>query len=356
MGGKHNKGCCKKGCVIAEDDFNRNASDLGSGWTHPTGDWITVATGPWINGYAEAQVDGAIAINNTANPIPVESGVCYLDIINEVDASGDKYRAIVNAVDKDSYHFAEFIRNGSDDSILRLGISSGGSDTILESQVITGLTDPSGEPRRLRVVIADNEFCATVSHCVFSFVTIDEALIPNGYKAGFGGDDGTQFSHWTFLYHRDALAGCPACLCYCEEKYIPPILNAHLVGAGRMAGLDCDITLVWSRTAQAWNSTTVTCYCPGEQGWKLMLNCPEGPDGDPTKAKLTVLTGCTDSDTIDTGVDYIDRGIRWGNSSSTCEPLSLVFGPFSVAGDDFVCGCGSWFTTGTYTITITEAP
>lgn len=349
-GGKHNKGCCG-GCIIAEDDFNRDGLDLGTGWTHETDEWYTYATPPWEDGYALSLADGAIAINNTSHPVPDESGVVYLDIIGETPDSGKAYRAIINAVDKDSYHFAEYIRHGGSDSILRLGISSSGTDTILESKVIDGLTDPTLEPRRLTVMIADDEFCATVSHCVFSFVTVEEAVIPNGYKAGFGGDDGTQFSHWTYLQHAQTKEECPHCLCNCETNYIPPILNANLVGTGRMSTLSCDIELVWSRTLGAWISTVVTCC---NQGWQLKLFCPETP-ADVTTAKILVLVGCIDSDVTGTGPDYISAGVRWANSTSTCTPISLVFGPFDVGSLDFNCGCPTIgaFGSGTYTITVT---
>lgn len=354
-GGKHNKGCCKTSCIIVQDSFNRAGSDLGSSWTHEVGDWITVPTGPWINGYAESQADGAIAIHNTPHPTPSETGVVYVDIINEVDASGDKYRAIVNAVDKDSYHFAEYIRNGADDSILRLGVSSGGSDTILESKVIVGLTDPSGEPRRLSVKISSNEFCAVITHAVLSKVWVDEAPIAGGYYAGFGGDEGTQFSHWTFAHHRETKAGCDVCLCNCETNYIPPRLFANIVGTGRMADIDCDLYLEWERVDETWRSTTELCC---NHSWKLRLNCPEGPDQDVTTAKITVEVGCTNS-LDDTGQP--GHAQRYANAGSTCKPLNLVFGPFFVSTSDLDCGCKSLgpmfpYGDGEYYITIVEAP
>src|SRR5690606_29538564 len=136
--------------------------DLGASWTHDADEWLTVATPPWISGYAESQADGAVAINNTPHTTPDESGVVFLQIINEVNNSGDKYRAIVNATDADNYHFAEYIRNDYTDSVLRLGICSGGSDTILKSETIVSLSDPVGGPRTLSVMISDNEFCANL--------------------------------------------------------------------------------------------------------------------------------------------------------------------------------------------------
>lgn len=352
MAGKHNKGCCDVSCIIAEDDFNRNGSDLGSGWTHPTGDWITVATGPWINGYAEAQVDGAIAINNTPHPVPDESGVVVVDIIGEVNNSGKKYRAVVNAVDKDNYHYAEYIRNDYNSSVLRLGVCVAGTDTILISEVISSITDPVGEPRSLTVMISDNEFCATVSLAILSLVWVEESPIAGGYYAGFGGDEGTQFSHWTYLQHRQTKLGCPACLCDCEENHIPPRLYAHIAGTGRMVDIDCDLYLEFNKVDATWYSDTETC-CNND--WKLSFTCPDAPTYDLATAKITVLVGCIDSLG---GVYYL-----YANPGSTCEPINLVFGPFGVAAFDLACGCfhdpfnfGTGYGIGEYYITLTEAP
>jgi len=338
--------------MIAEDDFNRNGSDLGSSWTHDPGDWVTVATGPWENGYAESQADDSIAIHNTPHSVPDESMHVYMDIINEVNNSGDKYRVIVNAVDKDSYHFAEYIRNGTTDSVIRLGISSSGTDTILISQTITSITDPVGEPRRFYCSIADNEFCASVSHSLYSLIYIEEAVIPLGYYAGMGADLDCQICYWYFSQHAETLDGCPHCLCNCETKYIPPVLSAHLQGSGAMSTLSCDIELRWNETAGNWQGTGTCCG----QGWDLRFDCPtSGSDFDVNTAQLNVFTGCTNSDTTNTGSDYIAAGQRYANSSSTCSPISFVFGIFNVYTTDLACACRSPFTgDGTYTITITE--
>jgi hypothetical protein len=345
--------CCCSTCIIASDSFNRTASTLGSGWTEVATEWATVASPPWVEGYAESQIDGAIAINNTSHPVPDESGVVFLHIINETEDSGDSYKAIVNAVDIDNYHFAEYIRNGASDSILRLGICVSGADTILESRLIVGLTDPVGEARVLSVMIADNEFCASVTHAVLSKVYTDEAVIPLGYKAGMGGSLGTQFSYWEYDQHAETLDGCPHCLCNCEEKYIVPILNAHLEGTGRMAGLSCDIALLWVEVDSNWQGTATCC----DQVWDLTLTCPEEsgtPQWDVNTAKMTVNIGCKDSDLTNTGAYYIGPGVRYANELSTCSPISLVFGIFNVTTAELSCACGTFGTAGTYTITVTE--
>jgi len=347
--------CCCTGCLIAEDEFNRDGSDLGLHWTHAPGDWVTVASGPWVNGYAESQLDNAIAIHNTPHSVPDESMHVYMDIINEVNNSGDKYRVIVNAIDKDSYHFAEYIRNSTTTSVIRLGISSSGTDTILATKTISSITDPIGEPRRFYCSIADNEFCASVSHGIHTLVWVEESVIPLGYKAGIGADLNCQISYWYFGQHAQTLNICPHCLCNCETEYLPPVLHATLTGTGRMSGLSCTIKLEWVEIDGNWQGSATCC----NQFWDLTFDCPQSgatPPFDVNTAQINVVTGCINSDTTNTGIYYIAPGRRYANETSTCTPISFVFGIFNVTASDFACGCptlGPAATAGTYTITVT---
>ncbi len=358
-GGKHNKGCCPA-CEIVEDDFDRDASSLGSSWTHETDDWTCTDTPPTENGYAESQADGAIAIHNTSHPLPSTAMHVAIEIVAETWNVGEKYRVIVNAVDKDSYHFAEFLLNGASDSVLRLGSSSGGTDTILISEVIDGLVSPGSGPRELRALISDDEFCAKVSHSTASLVYINTTPISGGYKAGMGTDEGLRISHFRFRKHAQDDPTCDSCYCKCEDKYIPlGNLIAHLEGVAtpsRMSGLDCDIVLEPSRAPIVWNGADTCC----SQDWDLQLNCPGGPDFDVHSATLIIHEGCIATDFTDTGPYYITSGERYANENSTCNPFYLEFGPFNVGAEilDGSCGCNGPDPTqaGQYYISITEAP
>lgn len=353
------KRCCcgGGGCLIAEDDFNRDGSSLGSSWTHPTDAWTTVATAAWRNGYAESQADGAIAIHNTSHPLPSEAMSVAVNICDETWNVGEKYRVILNAVDEDSYHFAEFLLNGASDSVLRLGSSASGVDTILVSEIVDGLTSTGDGPRELWALISDEEFCGKVSNSTASLVYINTTPITGGYKAGLGTDEGLRFNNFRFSKHKQDDPNCDSCYCSCENTYIPlGNLIAHLEGTGRMIGLDCDIELEPSRAPIVWNGEDNCCG----QDWDIQLNCPGGPDFDVHAATLQIHEGCIATDFTDTGEYYITSGQRYANENSTCDPLYLEFGPFNVASEslDGSCNCNgpNPFEAGQYYISVTVAP
>lgn len=114
-----------------------------------------------------------------------------------------------------------------------------------------------------------------------------------------------------------------------------------------MSGLDCDITLTWNDDPldPAWEGEGTCCV----QFWQLKLTCP-----NPTtnKAVLSIVVGCIDSDTVNTGPDYINQGVRYSDDTSSCNPLNLIFGIFNVGALDFTCQCGG-ATSGTFLIEVT---
>ncbi len=280
--------CCCDGCLIADDSFNRDASDLGSAWTHPPGDWITVATGPVANGYAEAQVDGARALHNTPHPLPSTSAHVYIAIVDEVVDSGDIYRVILNAVDDDNYHYAEFVRNGEDDSVIRLGKRTSGTDSILKTQLVISL-EVTLDLRYFTAKIADDEFCAELGTAETNLVYLDgETPIPLGYYAGMGADDGCRIAEWSFLQHAQTNKECASCICKCKKKYIPPAINCHVHAEvwPRIPGpiednyyeygydYDCDLTLYWSPTGMWWDAFGRCVVGDQDLAWYIRILCP----------------------------------------------------------------------------------
>ena len=169
--------CCCLTCVIDSDDFDRaDAATLGAQWD----DWSNV----WTIDNNEAVSTGAgNARFDVIHPVPDESMVVYVETRDEVADSGDKYRVLVNVLDADNYHFAEFTRNGANDSTLALGSASAGVETVAKTETILGLT---GTSRQIVVTIAENEFCANVTNSVLSLVTTVPTLISGGYWSGIG--------------------------------------------------------------------------------------------------------------------------------------------------------------------------
>lgn len=266
--------------------------------------------------------------------------------VDEVIDSGDVYRVLVNVVDADNYHFAEFVRNGTNTSILRIGVTSGGADTILATDTIDGLTNFS---RDIAVIIAPNEFCASVTNATYSKVIADEDPLTNGFRGGLGiSTAGVIVDNFRLEKHYDTDPNCALCICPCQGEYMPPILNLNIVGTGRLSTMDCDVDLVWDRVDQYWKAEFMCCG----QFWSIFFFCPELPDYDPLTAKLIIDIGCNSSD----GIGDADRL----PFNATCDPLLFEFGPYTVTSGDLACGSGpcapDLINGGTYSITITEKP
>lgn len=325
------KCCC--GCEIDSDNFNRpDSSTLGVKWEDYSTAWEV------DNEQALATSIG-IARFDVVHPVPDESMVVYYETIDEINDSGTKYRVLVNVLDDENYHFAEFTRLGANDSTLALGVKVSGTETIIKTETITGLTS---DTRKLTVKFADNEFCATASNTVLSFVGTDPTPIANGYYSGIERvNDEIRIDNFVFEHHRQTKEECDSCLCQCEGNYIPPTLTASLTGTGRMSGLTADMTLTWNRLNSRWESNSET-HC--STTWQLFFNCPTD-ELDGGTATLVINLGCTNSDGFGTAARLPD--------SHDCDLLTWTFGSYNVSALDFACGCGLDFTnSGTYTIVI----
>lgn len=278
--------CCGPSpCLMYIDYFDRIGSDLGPDWTHDVGQWTT-------NFYAESQVDNARALYDHPHTVPDESAHVYMYILNETVDSGDVYRLIVNAVDEDNYHYAEFVRNGVSDSILRLGKRTGGSDAILKSQTVFDLDAPSGA-RYFTAKIADNEFCAEIGTPSPNLVfTETHTIIPLGYYAGMGADAGCRISEWGFLQHAQTNSDCQSCVCRCLDQYLPPVLNVNVHGEMWLPtgpideqylayayDYDCDFTIEWSANSECWEGYGWCVVEDQDLSWYVKFCCPMNNPG-----------------------------------------------------------------------------
>jgi hypothetical protein len=333
--GKNYGCCCNEGsCDIAQDNFNRsNSTNLGSGWTAATRDNFSIVGNQAVADNTDA------AIFDTLHPDPDPSGIAIIKTIDEVFNSGDTYRVICNAVNENNYHWCDFTRNAGDTSVLAIGKRTGGVDTTIKSLPIVGLSNLS---RDLQVRIAPGELCGMVSNAVLSFVGKDATPFPTGYRIGMKASvAGLKFDDLRFVQHNETFETCPVCICKCDTKYIPPVLNARFQGFGpRMEALSCDAGLVYDRADNTWKGDACGCFT-GRVRW----NCPS-VGNDPLTAILTLLdSGCTNSDGFHGGARL--------PSTATCDPINILYGPYTVAGSDLSCGCGPVFTAGSYTVTIT---
>ena len=335
--------CCCQSCIIFVDTFDRpDSNELGDYWKD-NGTEFKIE-----DNTAKPNFSFSRAILDIPHPVPDESMVVTLTTINEVDNSGTKYRLILNSqstANPVNYYFADFIRNGINTSIIKLGICSGNVETILAEDVVLGLVSDS---RIFEARIADKEFCATVSRSTLSYVgTVPPALFDNGYYSGMAVYSSAAIvDNFTFSEHYQTNQDCPYCICLCEGIYLPPVLRVTIeserVGdpnnpevCKRLDLLEpCTFLIFWDRVSSVWRGSDTCCENPSYlsgQLWDISVTCPS--NGDPYDMGMLIIQGCTNS----------CNGCQLGQSpiSATCDPFELVYGPFQVTVLDLGCFCSS---------------
>lgn len=328
--------CCCNTCTIHIDTFDRpDASELGEFWVE-NGTQFSIE-----DNAAKPNSSFAIAILDVEHPVPDESMHVIVTTKDEVNNSGTRYRVILNSLrtaNPSSYYFAEFERNGINDSILRLGICSNNVETILAQDVVLGLL---GDSRSISALISDYEFCATVSNSTLSYVgTVPPQLFEDGFYCGMSVySSAARIDDITFKEHYQTNENCAYCVCKCELTVLPPILNVCIYpDPADCKRLDllapCCFQLYWDRVDSVWKGQSLCCvnysYNSG-QPWQIQVGCPLDFE-DPSTMDLAVIVGCTASS---------------GSTSppvaeASCNPFKIKYGPSLVAASDLQCLCSSF--------------
>jgi hypothetical protein len=330
--------CCCPGCLIHEDLFSRtDGIPLRGSWCEAEGDYEI------DSGRAKCLVAGAIAILNIPHPVPDESMVVSLVTVDEVENSGHKYRVLLNVdrttsgspvvCDAQNYYFAEFERNGLLDSVIRLGICSGGIETILKEDDILGLTSTT---RTFTAVISETIFCANVSNATISLVATTHAgLFAEGYYSGFSLDTiDMVIDAFRFFQKETRSAICGTCICTCDDKEWPPVLNVRIYpdpeNCLRLDLLEpCEFEIEFDRVANTWVGSGVCCG--GNQNWEVEATCGGGSYGGNGFLQVAILEGCLSS----CGVCE-SRLVE-----QDCGTFCATFGPLNVSASDLGCFCSS---------------
>ena len=327
--------CC--GCLIHEDKFDRvDGIPLRGRWCEEEGDYEI------DSGRAKSVVPGSIAILNVRHPVPEGSMIVSFVTKDEVADSGQKYRILLN-VEKTSsgtpvvcstsnYYFAEFERNGLLDSVIRLGVCSGGVETILKEDDIVGLV---GFTRTFFAVITETVFCASVTDATLSLVaTTGAGLFPEGFYSGFSLDTEDMFiDDFRFERHESKEGLCGSCICNCDGAEWPETLNVRVYpDPSNCVRLDllepCEFTIEWDRVSAVWIGS-YTC-CDGGQTWDIEVACTSGYVAAEDYLALNISVGCTSSCGDCTPVVVQD-----------CDTMCATFGPFNVSATDLTCLCSS---------------
>lgn len=384
--------CCES-CTIYFDDFNRQPKDqLDLPWMNEGKDFSIFST------CAIPDLPESEAILKIPHPKQNPYMVVELKTVEEPINQGVVYRLILNAVVEkpnppntldlcDNYHFAEFVRNGINDSIIRLGVRSFGHETILKEDVIIGLT---GDTRIFQALIGEHEFCASISNAVLSFVGM---VINPGFRFDEGRysgmnvrlkDDRTdlravvigapetpvvKIDHFKFSDHFDNNKKCASCLCKCDKSHeMPETLFVRIwPDPDDCPRLDllkpCEFEIHWNRVDATWYGEGMCCqnqyYTPSGQRFKVQFNCPLTNyygERDPFLASAALLDGCLNS----CGKPPGECGNLDGPVLAKCYPMEFTFGPVFVSATDLLCWCttknkiGDIFTRGgcNYYVTI----
>lgn len=391
------KCCCGSSeCLIFSDDFTRgetgtplgnrvSAPFLGKGWCDTPGDYYIVNTPTWR---ARCEVPDAKAICNVKHPDEV--GSMYVSVVTQEEenragseySDGQKWRIYLNVVrtvsgdpeecEATSYYFAEYERLGgaaggsadpADRSWIRLGVGSGGSESILKELQVFSET---GNSRRFSAAIDEGIFCAGVENTILGSVAMESpGLFENGWYSGFGMseedmlvDDFEFYRHYSSNPPETRDLNCPRCgLCLCgdnieggndNEIELPPVLNVCIwpepEDCARLINLEpCCFQIEYDRSDDTWKHDGFACC--GQ--FRVAFVCGTGGG-----FSLINFGGCTQTDEGPSTRNPID----YKCSSETGESCFL-FGPYVITELDFACLCrDTIFGTGScgYYVTVSS--
>jgi hypothetical protein len=344
--------CCDATCLIHEDGFGRTpGTPLRGRWCDEEGDYeIAAAIIDEQCGGARCLVANALAILNVPHPVPEGSMIASLVTCDEVVDSGDKYRVLVNVdrtasgdplvCDSENYYFVEFEVQGIANSVLRLGIVSGGVEAILKEDDIIGLT---GDTRTVWAFITDNVLCGGVTNAVLSLVsTVHGGLFANGYYSGFSlsevGMTIRKFSFFRYLLESAPFGVCNSCICTCDgidgsvewgptlvaKIYVHPD-DVPCIRLDKMEQINapCEIVLQWNRLDGVWEGDGFCCL--GDEYFSLEVSCGSNGYGG-TLLNLNVSIGCS-------------AQLSFPAYSTDCSQPCAMFGPITVVSSNLLCFC-----------------
>lgn len=346
--------CCT--CVIHEDDFTReDGTPLRELWCDNPGDYYI------DDNEARCEIPDEPAILNKAHPNSVGSMVAGFRTIDEIprggyNGTGQKYRILVNLkpnisgdppiCTSETYYFAEYERLGQsnqqvDLSWLRLGIVSGGVETVLKARQL--IAPETGLSRFFSATIDDDTFCATLDGTVLGQVTTaSQGLHDEGYYCGFElSEKDMRIDDFIFQKHYNSNPPitqrqlCPNCgLCQCDDSEpfeLPSKLYVCVTtdpaGCERLIELvNCCFEIEYDDLEGGWVHPDFECCA----GFNFIFSCDE--ETGAARYSLGNRGACRQS-----GGDTPTRNPE----EYTCSggSGSFTFGPYCIAGSDLACAC-----------------
>lgn len=228
MGGRR-RCCCKRGCDIVHDDFNRaDSTTIGSSWVEESGEWE-------IDSNTLTETTGTGIIRTTkrhpANHPTGHYGVTFLNLQH-----GNKYRLLFNVLDDENYYYVEYyywLSGQTNMSTLTIGQVEGIADTVVDS-----VTQQAPEPGRNEALI----MCRLNSGVYTTSASTGQLAVcglsdNGGRRAGLANASGSNalaFDDFTWDEHYNSNKDCEACFCNCGGYCIPSKLTMTIVA-------DCDL-------------------------------------------------------------------------------------------------------------------
>lgn len=313
--------CCVTGCAVAADDFNRaDSTTIGALWTEHVGDWEIVSN--------KLTIDEVGLIRNHSLS-PYATGNQYVSVDLYGMSAGTKHRIILQCnVTGTDYYYAEWHYVDSLTMSFTLGSSSAGVlKTISDAPVIEGTTAHAS-------MTDGGILCMSDSASRLTVCTSSKTGKYTGLAAGSA--DGATFDNFVFEAHWADNTNCQNCDCGCDGYCIEDDLVATFEDLNECPNLD-GLTINLANTGPIkfgsdWYQGSAI-LCPGGVGGseniQLRIGCT-GTNSGMGDIRLTVEVGSFI--TVATGSNFAFPD----ESVSTCNPLSLRYGPFTYGN---VSGC-----------------
>lgn len=332
--------CCA--CWFFVDDFDRsNSTHPGPNWNEVTGDWeiLDLELHEKANG---GGTSGAKLFGTT--PVPAGSeGEMTLSIV------------VVDPQVNDCFYLYPCCRDTSTVGDVSVRYTYIGSETW-DVEILSSGSGGLESARQLAAPIAPGRYtlwvCADRQTRMIRAGVISIGDPPawednhdpgdgRYYALGHGNTtNGATFDDFYVTELRSALTTCTDCWCWCLYHALPKTLTATFTNATERAacidGRSFELNWEWNAGLPRWRgSTTVT-----RQGVSVTLEfaiyCASGDDDVPSYPGKNVT------------LDFHNNMCCVANSNgcgtylpvaadSTCQPLSLVFGPFVLATGDLTC-------------------
>ena len=350
--------CCCAVCWTYYDGFNVPNTSTINNWTEDVGDW-EIDTGQLVG---PATANSRILCDEE---VPLSSAGEMIAFVDIYDYSVDDiFRLYVAWASSSDYYMVEATYKGSDSWDVELFKVSSSLGTATQTATVYG-----GTHVRLRACIdSDGNFRGGVISANDDHAWVTDSGTPTGRKAGLGHNNATNGATFDDFYFFEVRAHaknitCFDCWCWCLDQVASKELLGTVTNAtGRAAclnGEEFDLDYDWGSGTPFWSGTLswddggTPPTLSQDLGFKLVCGGDEGDDDAPGEYWTLEKIDPASASCCTTGCGPINP-----LTTSTCDPINLVFGPFTMEDSDLTCNaCYAPLAgpaSGTYYITVTD--